>query len=109
MIGKQVSPSLSYSSSGAQIELRQVTNHHFGKTGDRIEAGDLRIAFRAQLDCHHKGKLFSKLSPAEVSLNIDPSLVRLGPYSGSRSKPLGDVRTWRYREISRDASGIVSR
>ena len=40
---------------GAQIAFGPVTNRLFGKTGDRIEAGDLGMAFLAQLDRRHKG------------------------------------------------------
>jgi hypothetical protein len=39
-----------YPGSGAQIALRPVPDRLLGKTGDRIEAGDLGMAFRTYLD-----------------------------------------------------------
>ena len=44
-----------YAGSSAQIALRPVTDRLFGKAGDRIEAGDLGMAFRTHLDRRHKG------------------------------------------------------
>ena len=48
---------------GAQIAFGPVTNRLFGKTGDRIEAGDLGMAFLAQLDRRHKGYLILRTTP----------------------------------------------
>ena len=52
-----------YPSRSAQIAFGPVTDLLFGKTGDRIEAGDLGMAFLAQLDRRHKGHFVLRATP----------------------------------------------
>ena len=79
-----------YPGSGAQIALRPVTDRLFGKAFDRVKAGDMGMAFRAQLDRCHKGHFILRAAPglaptfpAEVGIIHDHSPCKVRPASRS--------------------------